>query len=92
MSTDTLKTISKKYCPRFGQTAVKMKFITVPQLQEALHRQVEENLSGKGHRLLGTILFDRGWMTSEQIEIVLNLLLKEMRQDEVKRGKPKHSP
>ncbi|MCR4304554.1 MAG: hypothetical protein NUV63_10075 [Gallionella sp.] len=86
MPTDVLKTISEKYCPRFGQTAVEMGFITEAQLKEALCHQIEDDLSGNGHRLLGTILFDKEWMTSDQIEKVLNALLKRMRQEEAKPG------
>ena len=82
MSTDTLKDISHKYCPRFGQVAVEMGFISEEQLKEALCCQIEENLSGQGHRLLGVILFGKEWMTSVQIEHVLNTLLKRMRLEE----------
>ena len=82
MPQDTLKCISDKYCPRFGQAAVEMKFITKMQLKEALCCQVEEELSGQRHRLLGTILFSKEWMTSDQVEQVMNALLKRMRLEE----------
>jgi hypothetical protein len=81
MPEGTLKTISDKYCPRFGQVAVEMKFISEAQLKEALCRQVDDELSGKGRRLLGAILYDKEWMTSEQIEQVMNVLMKKMRQE-----------
>ena len=85
MSTNMQKKISDKYCPRFGQTAVEMGFITADRLKAALSIQVDEDISGKGHRLLGSILFDKDWMSSEQIEIVLNSVLKKMRsEDELK--------
>lgn len=86
MTTDILKIISDKYCPRFGQTAVEMGFINESQLKEALNCQVDENLSSQEHRLLGTILFDKEWMTSDQVEEVMNTLLKRMRLEEEKRG------
>jgi len=82
MSTDIHKKISDKYCPRFGQTAVEMGFITADRLKAALSIQVDEDISGKGHRLLGSILFDKDWMSSEQIEIVLNSVLKKMRSED----------
>lgn len=82
MPSNILKTISGKYCLRFGQIAVNMKFITEAQLKEALCCQIEEELSGHGHRLLGAILFGKGWMTSDQIEQVMNALLKKMRQEQ----------
>ncbi|MBI5658113.1 MAG: hypothetical protein HZC43_00860 [Nitrosomonadales bacterium] len=82
MTTGSLKSISDKYCPRFGQTAVEMKFITEAQLKEALCCQIEEELSGQGRRLVGAILFGREWMTGDQIEQVMNALLKRMRREE----------
>ena len=82
MLTNILKNISGKYGRRFGQTAVEMEFITEARLEEALQCQAEEDHSGQAHRLLGTILFDKGWMTSDQIEKTLNTLLKNMRLEE----------
>lgn len=75
MSTETRKRISEKYCPRFGHIAVEKGYITTDQLKSALNIQVDENIAGVEHRLLGTILFEKDWMSSEQIEVVLNLLL-----------------
>jgi hypothetical protein len=75
MSIETRKRISEKYCPRFGQIAVEKGYITADQLKSALSIQVDENIAGVEHRLLGTILFEKDWMSSEQIEVVLNLLL-----------------
>lgn len=88
MPQDVLKNISTKYCPRFGQIAVTMGFITEAQMMEAFHCQLAENLSGEGHRLLGRILLDKGWMTSEQIEEVLNVQLKRMRLEDPKESAP----
>jgi hypothetical protein len=79
---NTHKKISDKYCPRFGQTAVEMGFISDDQLKKALCRQIDDELSGKEHRLLGSILFDNDLMSSEQIEVVLNTMLKAMRAEE----------
>ena len=86
MATDVLKIISDKYCARLGQTAVGMGFITEAQLKEALCSQIEENLSNQEHRLLGAILFDKEWLTSDQVEKVMNTLLKKMRREEGKHG------
>ena len=84
--TDILKIISDKYCPRFGQTAVEMGFITEAQLKEALCSQIEENLSDQEHRLLGAILFEKDWLTSDQVEKVMNTLLKKMRMEAEKKS------
>jgi hypothetical protein len=64
-------------CRRFGTLAVKNKFITEDRLKEALLEQVEEDLRGSGHRLIGTILYEKGWMTWEQIDKVLKELFEE---------------
>ncbi len=81
MSTGIRKKISNKYCPRFGQTAVEKGFITIDQLKDALSIQVDDDVSGEEHRFLGTILFEKDWMSSDQIEVVLNLVLKPMRSE-----------
>ena len=68
--------LSKQYCPRFGQIAVEMGFITLEQLKEALAEQIEDDISQRPHRLIGEILFEKGWMTFQQTEMVLNKLFK----------------
>lgn len=81
MTADTHKQISDKYCPRFGQTAVEKGYISAERLKDAVNIQIDEEISGQKHRLLGTILFEKNWMTGDQIETVLNLLLKQMRNE-----------
>ena len=71
----TQKRVSGKYCPRFGQIAVAMGFITLQQLQQlkqALCCQIEDEFTQGKHRFLGVIRFEKGWMSSGQIEAVLN--------------------
>ena len=68
--------LSEQYCARFGKIAVDLGFITAEQLKEALTEQIDEDLAGKLHRNLGTILFEKGWMNYQQIEQVLNKLFK----------------
>ena len=82
MTTNSLKDISRRYCPRFGQLAVEMGFITESQLKEALASQIHDEISGHGHRLLGAILFDNDWMSGAQIDQVLNVLAENMRNEE----------
>ena len=72
---EKVKTL-KKSIPRFGKIAVDMGFVTVKQLDEVLDEQVDDDLSNKPHRLIGSILFVNGWMTKEQIDIVLNELFR----------------
>lgn len=82
MTNNSLKDVSRKYCPRFGQLAVEMGFITESQLKEALASQIHDELCGRGHRLLGAILFDNDWMSGAQIDQVLNALAQKMRDEE----------
>jgi len=76
MDNDIDKELSKKYCPRFAQLAVELKFVTPEQVKEALAEQLDDNLSNKPHRLIGRILLEKSWMNPRQIETVLNLLFK----------------
>ena len=61
---------------RFGIIAVKMGFITAEQLVEALRIQVMGNIEQGEHKLIGTILLERGLITSEQIDEVVKELVK----------------
>jgi len=74
--------ILKKSIPRFGKIAVDMGFVTEKQLNKALAEQVGESLSNKPHRLVGKILLENGWITDEQIDIVLNELFKKKKMKE----------
>ncbi|NMG29827.1 hypothetical protein [Aromatoleum evansii] len=73
------KDLSRKYCPRFGQIAIELGFITESQLTDALACQVREELSGQGHRLLGAILFDTDVLTAAQVEQVTTELFRRLR-------------
>lgn len=64
-------------CHRFGTVAVRKGFITGDQLKEAFLEQVEEDLNGQEHRLIGTILYEKEWMTWEQVDVVLKELFRE---------------
>jgi hypothetical protein len=61
-------------CRRFGTIAVNNKIISKSQLKEAMIDQLEEDLNGKEHRLIGAILFQKGWMTWEEVDLVLKEL------------------
>jgi hypothetical protein len=63
---------SMEYCRRFGQVAVERGYITPERLKEALAEQVDDDLAKRRHRLLGDILFERNWMTANQVEAVLD--------------------
>lgn len=76
MGNDVEKELSQKYCPRFAKIAADRRFITVEQAKKALAEQMDDDLSNRPHRLIGRILLEKGWITSEQINIVLNDLFK----------------
>ena len=62
---------------RFGVIAVEKRFITKEQLFEALRVQVEEDLSGKPHTLIGIILIKLGYLTPEQADEILSAMVKQ---------------
>ena len=56
---------------RFGLIAVEKGFITADQLVEAFKIQVSEEIEKGKHRLIGAILFERGFITLPQVDEVL---------------------
>jgi hypothetical protein len=56
---------------RFGAMAIDKGFITLENLLEAIEVQIHENIDGSDHRLIGQILWEKGYITSEQINEVL---------------------
>ena len=65
-----------EYAWRFGQIAVLKGFITEQQLEDALDNQINHNLINDNHKLIGEILFEKRWMTQDQIAIVLENMSK----------------
>ena len=57
---------------RFGTVALEKSFITKDQLVDALITQIDDNIDRKKHRLIGTILFDLGYITHQQIDQILS--------------------
>jgi hypothetical protein len=56
---------------RFGLIAVEKGFITKEELFEALKIQVDEDISGKPHTLIGLILIRLNYLTREQADEIL---------------------
>ena len=67
----------KEYRPRSGQIAVEMGFITPAQLKAAISEQLDDDLSHSSHRFLMEILLEKGWITREQVDIILDELFKD---------------
>jgi hypothetical protein len=70
--------VTSDLCHRFGAIAVLKGFVTIDEVKAAIMDQVEDDLSGREHRLLGSILFEHGLITDHQIETVLIELRKQL--------------
>jgi len=81
MTANIDKELSQKYCARFGKIAVELKIITPEQLKEALSEQIDDDISNRPHRVIGRILFEKGWITLKQIETVLDNLFKRIKEN-----------
>ena len=51
-------------------------FVSLEEVKSAIGEQVDDDINGREHRLLGTILYDHGFITEYQIDIVLQELAK----------------
>lgn len=69
-----MKEKTTKHGKRFAEVAIEMGFITEDQAKQALAEQLDDNVNNQMHRLIGRILLERGWMTSNQIFEVVNAL------------------
>jgi hypothetical protein len=56
---------------RFGTIAVELGIISKRQLLVAMEIQIEDDLAGKDHLLLGQILMDGGIISRDQLQTVL---------------------
>jgi hypothetical protein len=65
------RTITGDLCRRFGAIAVQKGFVSVEEVKKAMADQIEDDMNGREHRLLGTILYDNGAISESQIEMVL---------------------
>ena len=66
--------VTSDLCRRFGTIAVRKGFVTIDEMKAAIMEQIDDNIAGREHRLLGSILFSRCLITERQIEIVLQEL------------------
>jgi hypothetical protein len=65
-----------KLCRRFGTIAVKNGFVSMAQIKDAFMEQLDDDLNGREHRLIGTILFEKDLMTWDQVDLVLKELFE----------------
>ena len=59
---------------RFGDVAVEKGFVSKQQVDEALQIQIKDDSEGKGHRVVGAILKQLGYMTPQEINEILDLM------------------
>jgi hypothetical protein len=59
---------------RFGTLAIEMGFITIEQVLGVIFEQVMDNHYRKRHKKIGRIMIDKGLMSKEQVEAVLEKL------------------
>lgn len=69
--------ILEPYEKRFGYFVVQKGFVTQQQLLEAMDIQITEELGNGKLRLIGEVLFDLDYMSLEQIDEALGLLMKD---------------
>jgi predicted RNA-binding Zn-ribbon protein involved in translation (DUF1610 family) len=61
---------------RFGALAVEKGFISKEQFVDAMLVQLENELEGRGPRLIGSVLNEMGYMTSGQVGEVIKAMSK----------------
>ena len=59
---------------QFGTLSVEKGIITAGQLGKAVSVQMNEDLKGMKHRLLGQVFVDLGYMSHKQVEEVLGAI------------------
>ena len=64
----------EKFDKRFGMVAIEKQFITSEQLLNAIKIQINEDIAGDKHRLIGEVLMDEGYIIQIQIDEVLTVL------------------
>ena len=75
------RSITQRYCKRYGAIAVGKSFVAPEDLRKAIDIQVQEDLEAKKHRLIGNILFALELITAEQSDEVLNELFDKSRSE-----------
>ena len=56
---------------RFGVIAIEKGFITTEQLIHAIEEQIRDEIAQERHKLIGEILYEKGYMTKKQCDEVL---------------------
>lgn len=59
---------------RFGTLAIEMGFVTIEQVLGVIFEQVMDDHYRKQHKKIGRLMIDKGLMSREQVEAVLERL------------------
>ncbi len=70
-----MKYSDRNHTIRFGQVAVQKGYVSLEQLKNAIKTQIEDDINGLPHRLVGEILMEMGAMDVLAIEDVLQELI-----------------
>ncbi len=65
------KSTTKREEGRFGDIALRKRFVTSEQVVTSIEVQITEDIEGKKHRFIGQILLELGYMSSSQVNDVL---------------------
>jgi hypothetical protein len=71
MTKNDFKLVHSTGSYRFGVIALAKGYVTIEHVQRGLAEQVDDDMMGRPHRLLGDILRDNGWITEGQMKGVL---------------------
>ena len=71
MKKNDIKLVHNVGSYRFGFTAFGKGYVSLEQVQRGLSEQIDDDIMGRPHRLLGDILRDNGWITEAQMKAVL---------------------
>ena len=55
----------------FGEIAIERNYVSVAQVKQALEIQREMRRSGEGHKLIGVLLVELGYMSPKQVMEIL---------------------
>lgn len=69
---DTSK--SDRYRRQFGEVAIDLGFVDDAKVKEALALQAERRAAGRPDKLLGQVLLELGYLTTDQIQEVVDVL------------------
>ncbi len=76
----------------FGQIAVEMGFVTQAQVKQALEIQKDEDARKAPHRLLGIIMLEAGFLSSEEMIQILKYYQTEKKRKLIDTIKKAHTP